>query len=348
MVLIRCMERSGKSLGPLLGMLAAEFISASSNVIGRASLIQGTSSVVLNFYTFVSGAIFMAFLALIIDRNNRPQLNKWLCFRIFVMAFLGMTLPQNMIVAGLYFISSTIESAICNTLPIVTYIWAVALKQEKLDLNTWWGRGKLFGTLTNVSGALVIMFWNGSVVNLNLASATATTLGANSDLGYWFLGVAMMVVAIFCTSSWIIFLGPLSRSYPAETSLNALMMFFSMVQQLVIAVILNHHTQQWRLGWNLELLYILYTGIFLGLANVVMTWCCETKGPIFVASFIPFIIVFSAILETVFLQSPLHIGSVVGSIVVLVGLYIYLWSKYKEEQKQMLDGYESIEAPTVS
>ncbi|KAK9141107.1 hypothetical protein Scep_010788 [Stephania cephalantha] len=325
MVLIRCLERSGKGVGPLLSMLVVEFISASSNVIARASLIQGTTSVVLNFYTFVSGSIFMAFLALIIDR---------------------MTMPQNMIVAGLHFVSATIESAMYNTLPIVTYIWAVVLKQEKLDLNTWWGRGKLLGTLTNVSGAIVLMFWNGSVVNLNLSSATATTLGAaNSDLGYWFLGVAMMVVAIFCTSSWI---GPLSRSYPAETSLNALMMFFSMVQQFVIAVILNYQPQQWRLGWNLELLYILYTGILLGLANVVMTWCSETKGPIFVASFIPFIMVFSAILEMAFLQSPLHVGSVVGSIVILVGLYIYLWSKYKEEQNQILYGYESIEAPTLS
>ncbi|KAK9159725.1 hypothetical protein Syun_006066 [Stephania yunnanensis] len=240
-----------------------------------------------------------------------------------------------MIVAGLHFISATIESAMYNTLPIVTYIWAVVIKQEKLDLNTWWGRGKLLGTLTNVSGAFVLMFWNGSVVNLNISSATATTLGAaNSDLGYWFLGVAMM--------------GPLSRSYPAETSLNALMMFFSMVQQFVIAVILNYQPQQWRLGWNLELLYILYTGILLGLANVVMTWCSETKGPIFVASFIPFIMVFSAILEMAFLQSPLHVGSVVGSIVILVGLYIYLWSKYKEEQNQILYGYESIEAPTLS
>ncbi|OVA11067.1 Drug/metabolite transporter [Macleaya cordata] len=247
-----------------------------------------------------------------------------------------------MLASALYFISSTIESSVLNMIPAITFILSLISRQEKLQLHTLWGCGKIFGTLLSISGALILMFWRDRSTPLppspsDLINFITTTTTTTNSYTNWAIGLFMVVVGVIAFSTWILMLEPMTKIYPAELSMTTIMFMFATLQTGLVAVILNREASQWQLKWDLELLNILVGGALnSGLANFFVAWCAGLKGPVFVASFSPLGLLFTTILETLFLGHTMGVGSIVGSIMIVVGLYIYLWSKAKEEQYQIL------------
>ncbi|KAK9154963.1 hypothetical protein Sjap_002443 [Stephania japonica] len=313
-------------IAPHGSLVLGQVITASYIVLSKVILVQGISSTVFLVYQFILATAFMGALAFVFERNKMPPLTFRILLGIFFLALIGVTLAQIMLATALYFISSTIESSVLNMIPAITYILSLISRQEKLELNTLWGVGKVFGTVVSVSGALTLMFWHGSTIRLNTISASSA---ASNN---WGLGLFMVVVGVVAFSSWILMLEPMTKSFPAELSMTAIMFFFATLQTGIIAAALNHKASQWKLTWDLELLNIFVGGALnSGLANFFVAWCAGLKGPVFVASFSPLGLLFTTILEFLFLGHSLSSGSVVGSIMIVVGLYIYLWSKDKEE-----------------
>ncbi|XP_058094120.1 WAT1-related protein At3g18200-like [Magnolia sinica] len=327
--------RSATKVAPHVSMIFVQVISASYIVMSKVILVQGISSTVFLVYQFILATVCMAVPAFVFERNG-PPLSKSVLGWIFLLALIGITLTQNLLAACLYYISSTVEAAVLNMIPAFTYIISISSREEKLEINTLWGKGKLFGTLLSVSGALSIMLWKGPAVHLTTTSSLLTT----TSLGESVLGLVMLVVGVLGLSTWILLLRPVMKRYPAELSMTAIMFFFATLQTAAVAAITSRKASQWRLKWDLELLNIFFGAIFnSGLSNLLITWCASRKGPIFVASFPPLGLVFTTILEIVCLGDTLRISSVVGSIMIVVGLYIYLWSKVKEEATYlMIDG----------
>ncbi|KAG9447083.1 hypothetical protein H6P81_013211 [Aristolochia fimbriata] len=308
-------------MAPHASMVFVQLVTATYFVLSKVILVRGISSTVFLVYQFVIATLFMSAVAFIFERRTRPPITKSILGCVFFLALVGITLSQNLLAACLYYITSTIETAIFNMIPIFTYILSVIARQEDLELNTWWGRGKLFGTLLSVSGASTLVFWKGSPVGLQSTSP-----------GDWAIGLAMVVGGTLAFSSWILMLKPMARAFPSEFSLISLMLCCATLQQCVVAAIVSHKLSQWKLKWDLELVDILFGGALnSGLSNVLYTWCASLKGPVFVATFSPLTYAFAAVLETAFLGYTMHIGSVVGAVMIVVGLYIYLWSKAKEE-----------------
>ncbi|KAL0285115.1 UNVERIFIED_CONTAM: WAT1-related protein, partial [Sesamum calycinum] len=73
---------------------------------------------------------------------------------------------------------------------------------------------------------------------------------------------------------------------------------------------------------------IIVTGISYGL----QVWVIEKKGPVFVAMFGPLALILAALLSALFLNETLHWGSVLGSVLLVVGLYSFLWGRNREAQ----------------
>ncbi|KAK7306449.1 hypothetical protein VNO77_44389 [Canavalia gladiata] len=61
-----------------------------------------------------------------------------------------------------------------------------------------------------------------------------------------------------------------------------------------------------------------------------MSWCVKNRGPVFTAAFNPLVQIIAAIIDIPVLHEQLHLGSLMGSILVMIGLYILLWGKSKE------------------
>jgi len=60
------------------------------------------------------------------------------------------------------------------------------------------------------------------------------------------------------------------------------------------------------------------------------------KGPLYSAIFTPLSAVITTILSTLFLHEELHIGSVLGAITIIFGLYVVLWGKADDAKSERL------------
>jgi drug/metabolite transporter (DMT)-like permease len=114
-----------------------------------------------------------------------------------------------------------------------------------------------------------------------------------------------------------------------------------------------------------------------GFAFPLLSWCLRKKGPLFIAVFSPLMLIFVAVLSSILLNEALYLGrwihfgpvlhingcasadyffprlnyyvshhcSVLGSILIVGGLYLVLWGKAKEQAEVSKDdemGRESI------
>ncbi|GJN27653.1 hypothetical protein PR202_gb15694 [Eleusine coracana subsp. coracana] len=75
-----------------------------------------------------------------------------------------------------------------------------------------------------------------------------------------------------------------------------------------------------------------------GCAFPLMSWCLQKRGPLYVAMFGPLIIVFVAVLSSIFLDETLHLGIALGAILIVGGLYMVLWGKAREAQEKQAGG----------
>ncbi|KAF5725907.1 putative Nodulin MtN21 /EamA-like transporter family protein [Tripterygium wilfordii] len=72
----------------------------------------------------------------------------------------------------------------------------------------------------------------------------------------------------------------------------------------------------------------------LGIASVVsvlgQSWCISQRSPLFSATFTPLSTVIVAIMAAIFLHEQIYIGSLVGAIAVITGLYVVLWGRAED------------------
>ncbi|XP_059461963.1 uncharacterized protein LOC132190955 [Corylus avellana] len=76
-----------------------------------------------------------------------------------------------------------------------------------------------------------------------------------------------------------------------------------------------------------------------GLSYYVMTWAIKKKGVVFEVAFNPVLVVFSFLLQTFLLGNSAHLGSIIGGVFVILGLYLILWAKANdmEEERTVAD-----------
>ncbi|KAM0833427.1 hypothetical protein ACQ4PT_064266 [Festuca glaucescens] len=64
-----------------------------------------------------------------------------------------------------------------------------------------------------------------------------------------------------------------------------------------------------------------------GIAFAVMSWCIQTRGPLFVSMFSPLILV---VVGWAILEEKIYVRSAIGSALIVAGLYMVLWGKARE------------------
>ncbi|KAG6503598.1 hypothetical protein ZIOFF_035914 [Zingiber officinale] len=124
-----------------------QFAYAGSNILGKLALGQGLSALVFVVYRHLIAMLILAPLAYVLERNRRPSFSFGVMLKIFILAMLGITIQQNVYYVGLHLISPTVASALGNVIPAFTFLLAIVLRMEKLNLKTVRGRAKLAGAI---------------------------------------------------------------------------------------------------------------------------------------------------------------------------------------------------------
>lgn len=267
---------------------------------------------------------------------------RLLC-KLFLCALLGNTFTLNVYNASLKQTSATVASAAINSMPVFTFLIAVLMGTEKVGkIRRRSAVGKLAGVALCAAGVLVVALYSGpSVVppltshpvffSRKLPHQVAASSGA-----VWIRGTFLLLLACATWSLWIVLQVPLLKEYPNKLMATAMQCLFGAMQSFVVAVVVERDFSKWKLDFDIGLLAILYSA-FLGTGALMylQAWCAEMKGPVFAVMWNPMALIFTIFCSSFFLGESVHLGSVLGGILLVGGLYSVLWGKSKEKENKM-------------
>ncbi|XP_048551670.1 WAT1-related protein At1g68170-like [Triticum urartu] len=332
---------------PVSAMVVVEFIFSALQIFIKLALDDGMDVRVLVAYRLMFGAAFLCPLAFLIERKKRPPLTVKVVTGLFLCGLFGITINQNLLVLAIKLTNSTtIVTALSNLTPQSTFIVAILTRMETLKLRKPSGQAKLGGTLVGLGGAMLLTFYKGPemlflrrMAHTGLSHATGDRqLRPQPAAGPRILGSFLAITSCFSYAIWLTIQAKVGQVYPCHYSIAALVCLFGAVQSTLLALCIHRDADHWRLGLNIRLYSSAYAGIVAsGSAFPLMSWCLRKKGPLYVAMFGPLIIIFVAVMSCIVLDEALHIGIVLGAVLIVAGLYMVLWGKAREEDEQEAD-----------
>ncbi|MBA0793187.1 hypothetical protein Gohar_017607 [Gossypium harknessii] len=316
-------------------MVVIQVIFAGVNVLYKLAANDGMSLRIIVAYRFLFATAVMVPLALFVERE-RPKLTWTILLQAFLCALLGGTLSQNLYIESMALTSATFVSAMANLTPAITFIMAIIMGLEKLGFRTTAGRAKVLGTVIGIGGAMLLTFYKGLQINMGsthfhlLLSHGPISSNAPST-NHHLLGALLAFTSCISYSLWLNIQAKMSENYPCYYSSTALICIIGTIQAVVFALCMEKDMSQWKLGWNIRLLTVAYSGILAsGLVFSVVSWCVRMKGPLYVSVFSPLMVVLVALAGSLFLEEKLYLGSIIGAVLIVMGLYVVLWGKGKE------------------
>ncbi|GFP80077.1 wat1-related protein at3g28050 [Phtheirospermum japonicum] len=316
---------------PYLGMVLATTAQVGLIIISKRALATGMTNFTFVAYSNALAAIILLPLSLLVHRSsNRPPLTFSLICGFFSLGVLGC-LAQLAGYTGISYTSAAFASAMLNLIPGFTFILAIIFRMEKLACKSSSFIAKTIGTLVSISGAFIVTLFKGPQVPI-LQSSTKF-LSEYNDIPQSNLIIGGLFLAADClaASAYIIVQASILKKYPAELIIVFFYCFFAAILSTIVSLIVDKDLSAWALQPNIRLIAVLYSGVFGSAFQVSVTaWCLHRKGPLFVAMFHPLSIVIAAVIGIIFLGDVLYLGSLVGSIIIVIGFYSVMWGKSKE------------------
>ncbi|KAM7463349.1 hypothetical protein LguiA_031470 [Lonicera macranthoides] len=228
----------------------------------------------------------------------------------------------------------------------------LALYVERLEEFGWrtaTGKAKVMGTLVALGGAMILTFYKGPQINMSTnvnlvhtSQAPGPVAAPAHKSGQMILGSLLSLGCCISYALWLILQAKMAERYPCPYSATALTVFFGSFQGAIFAICTQSSWSQWKLGWNIGLLTIAYTGIVAsGLMFTMVAWCVRKRGPLFVSVFNPLGLVLVTLVGSLLLDENLYLGSIVGAVLIVCGLYLVLWGKSKEMKRNSGNGSSS-------
>ncbi|KAI0519996.1 hypothetical protein KFK09_007461 [Dendrobium nobile] len=326
---------------PYIAMISLQFGYAGMNVITKVSLNHGMSHYVLVVYRHAFATLSIAPFALILERKVRTKITFTMFLQIFALALLGPVIDQNFYYAGLKFTSPTFSCAMSNMLPAMTFVMAVICRMEKVNLKKVIYQAKVVGTVVTVAGAMLMTLYKGPLVQLfwtryihiNQASAPpAASMASDQD---WVKGSIFLIIATFAWASLFILQAATLKKYTAQLTLTTLICFVGTLQAIVVTLVMERSKPSvWNIGWDMNLLAAAYAGIVTSsIAYYVQGLVIQKKGPVFASAFSPLMMIIVAVMGSFVLAENIYMGGVLGSVLIVGGLYSVLWGKYRESKE---------------
>ncbi|URE08289.1 EamA-like transporter family [Musa troglodytarum] len=288
-----------QGLKPAAAMVLIQTAFAGVNILYKLALNDGMDVKVLVAYRYIFAAAFISPVAFFVERKRRPKITWKILGLTFLCGLLGL---------------------------------------ERLGIRTNYGRAKVLGTLLGLGGAMLLTFYKGAGIqlwstNINLSEQQdhgGHHLAApHSESGNRVMGSFLAVASCLCYAVWLIIQAKLAQAYPCHYSNAALMCLMGSIQASILALCVERHRIQWRLGFDIRLLTAAYSGIFAsGMSFTLLGWCIKKKGPVYASVFNPLMLVLVAIFSSLLLDENL-----LGAALIVIGLYIVLWGKGREASK---------------
>ncbi|KAL4362298.1 hypothetical protein GQ457_04G013970 [Hibiscus cannabinus] len=315
----------------LAGMLAVQVFATGQQLLSKVILTQGTFIFALMAYRHLVAALCVAPLAFFFERENSKKMAWSTWFWLFINALTGITAAMGLFYYGLRDTTATYSTNFLNMIPIVTFVFSVILGIEKVGLGSKAGKIKTAGAFLCVGGALTTSLYKGKAFHVGDGHHFHRIPAMDVSSSHWTRGTFMLVGSCVCYASWYILQVKLLKVFPSKYRATLVTCIIASLQSAAIGLCLDRSKAAWRLEWNLQLITIVYSGVLSTAATFcLLTWSIAKRGPTYAPMFNPLTLVFVAISETLLLGEQMWLGTVVGTVMIIMGLYSFLWGKRKE------------------
>ncbi|KAJ6795897.1 WAT1-related protein-like [Iris pallida] len=285
----------------------------------------GVSSVVIVVYEQLISTAFLSTIALVFEWGKRPAFSFDVLSWAFLTALLQIPVAEVMLTASLRYITAAFQSVGLNLIPVLVFVLAVVSGREGFGFRSLGGQAKLVGVVASTAGAIVVVVCS----DPGVPDSGSATAGVRAVV----VGCTLVGLAVLADATSMVLVERLAMKYPADLTLSATMTVFGTLQTVILAAFIERDPSSWRIRWNnrLQLLAIFLGGIVAtGLVYVGRNLCVHKKGPVFAAAFSPLLVVFSFLLQVLVLRNAAQISSIFGAVLVIGGLYFFLWAKSRE------------------
>lgn len=322
---------------PCVAMALVQWFYALVDMALKTAYGLGMRPIVFVAYRQGIAAATLLLASLATRGTLRPMAVGARAFALLFGASLASATGQYFYFLGLQLASPSMARATTNLSPGITFAIAAVIGLENVDLRSSRSIAKIIGTVICLGGAMLMAFFKGPRLlgALQQQNLGVLLLSATDD---WVRGGIYLMGNAVCFSIWYILQVPVCESYLDPLSLATWMCLLATLQCAVMAFFLEaNYMEIWKLASIWELPCILYGGVFASGANFFLqSWCISVKGPLYSAIFTPLSAVITTVLSTLFLHEELNIGSILGAIAIIVGLYVVLWGKADDTKSERL------------
>ncbi|KAI3734846.1 hypothetical protein L6452_14326 [Arctium lappa] len=328
---------------PFIFMVFLQTSYAVNGLIVKSALNKGLNHYTFAVYRNAIAALFFAPFAFFIERKVRPKMTVSIFLKIMLLGLLEPVIDQNLFYGGMTYTTATFATAMCNILPAITFFMAWIFRLEKVKMKSLHSQGKIIGTLVTVGGAMIMTLITGPSIQfpwtnhhtLNHHQSSVKTMSTQDQIK----GSLMITAGCFSWASFVILQAVTLKSYPVELSLTTLVCMMGSLEGSILTLVAQKpNASSWSINWDIKLFAAIYSGIVCsGCGYYISGLVMQERGPVFVTAFNPLAMVIIAILGSSVLAEKLNLGSVVGALVIVVGLYLVIWGKSKDQNQQHHD-----------
>ncbi|CAN6167013.1 unnamed protein product [Urochloa humidicola] len=317
---------------PSAAMVAVQCLFVVSTLWVKAALGHGMNPVVFVVYRQAIATIFLAPITIVANRTRLKEMRLGVTgfFLVFLGSLIGVTGSSNLFYEGLHLGSSSMATAMTNLIPAITFLMAAAAGQERVNIKEVASIAKIFGTAICVGGAITMALFKGSKLLTN-HSLNDSLMLPYSLSSRWVVGELLLAGGSACFSLWLIMQGSICKSYTDPLTLTTWSAFFSTLQSAVLAFFVLPDWNAWKINSLFELSCYIFIGVTESGVNFsLQSWCISVRGPLYAAMFMPLGTVITTVLAALFLHEELHVGSMLGAVGIILGLYVVLWGKAED------------------
>ncbi|KAL3654111.1 hypothetical protein CASFOL_003792 [Castilleja foliolosa] len=321
-----------ENAGPYVGMVIVQFAQVGLMIAAKVAMANGMTTFIFVSYSNALSSLILLPLSFFIYRSARPPLFLTFLCGFFLLGFIGF-LVQILGYTGLMFSSASLSITILNLIPGFTFVFAVIFRMEKFNYTSSTTMAKSIGTLVTVIGATIITLYQGPPILGFSSHSNASSFDNLTSSSAWLIGGLILTIDCMVSALFIITQAVVLRKCPAELILMLFYSGFIAILSAAVSLIVDKDYSGWSLNNKMRLIPVIYSGIFGNAFQVsIIMWCVRRRGPVFASLFHPLGVIFAIALGIIILGEAFYLGSLVGSIVTVVGFYCVIWGKAKEGQ----------------
>ncbi|XP_049410128.1 WAT1-related protein At2g39510-like [Solanum stenotomum] len=319
---------------PYLAVTLLQFGYAGSAIIAKSALNHGMSHFTFAVYRNVFATIVFAPFALLFERKIRTKMTISIFLKIMLLGLVEPVIDQNLYYTGLRYTTATSAAAMCNLLPALTFLLAWILRLERVNIKRLSSQAKIIGTTVTFGGAMIMTLIGGPTIGLPWTRHHLNIIPTSPSDLQPIKGALFIAAGCICWACFYNLQAITLKTYPATLSLTCLICSSGALQGTLLTLVVERgNTSIWAIQWDTTFLSYVYSGMVTsGVGYYVSGLIMKEKGPVFVTAFNPLNMVIVAILGSFILSEELNLGRVLGGAIIVIGLYLVIWGKSKDQQ----------------